>query len=109
MNVVTDGRAIRRRIVCAVYRDIGSPARSRIKDKWNEVGFRIVILADLGRGIGPSGVEVTQSSRFYSMGTTKIIHHVLANELAKAIGIDRIWYHVLGDWYALRLAVDRAT
>ena len=49
MNVVTHGRAVRRRIVCSKHRDIGSSSRSRIEDKRNEMGLRIVILADLSR------------------------------------------------------------
>src|SRR5262249_44289217 len=57
MNIVTHGRAIRRRIVCSKHRDIGSPTRSRIKDKRNEMGLRIVILADLSRGLGTGRVK----------------------------------------------------
>ena len=107
MNVVTHGRAIRRGIVCSKYRDVRFPTGSRIKDKRNEMGLRIVILADLSRRIGASGVEVTQPGRFYSMGTAKIVHHVLANELTEAIGINWIAHRMLADWHAIRLAVDR--
>src|SRR5262249_6871178 len=107
MNIVTHGCAIRRRIVCSKHRDIGSPTRSRIKDKRNEVGLRIVILADLGCGIGAGGVAVTQPSRFYSIGAAKVVHHALANEFAEAIGIDWVGPRMLSDWHTIRLAVDR--
>ena len=64
MNVVTHGSAVRRRIVCSKHRDIGSLTRSRVEYERNEMGLRIVILADLGRGIGAGGIEVTQPGRF---------------------------------------------
>ena len=57
MNIVTHGRAIRRRIVCSKHRDIGSPTRSRIKDKRNEMGLWIMILADLSRGSAPAALK----------------------------------------------------
>jgi hypothetical protein len=64
MNVVTHGSAVRRRIVRSKRRDVGSPTRSRIKYKRNEMGLRIVILADLSRRVGAGGIKVTQPCRF---------------------------------------------
>src|SRR5262249_4966556 len=107
MNIVTHSRAIWRRIVRSKHRDSGSFSRCRIKDKWNKMSLRIMMLADLGRGIGASGVEVTQPCRFNSVGAAKIIHHVLTNELGEAIRIDWIEHRMLVDWHAIWDSVDR--
>ena len=72
------------------------------------MGLGIVILADLSRGVGAGRVEITQPNRFYSMGAAKIIHHVLANELAETIGVDWMGHRMLGDRHVFGLAVDRA-
>jgi hypothetical protein len=108
MNIVTYGCAIRRWIVRSKHRDIGSPNQSRIKDERNETGLRIVILADLSRGISASGVKITSAAPISLRGAAKVIHHVFANELAEAIRINWIVNHMFGDWRAIRLAINRA-
>src|SRR5262249_28125025 len=107
MNIVTHGRAIRGRIVCSEHRDISPPTASGIKPKRNEMGLRIVILANLSCWIGAGGIEVTQPGRSYSVSIPKVVHHALANELAEAIWVNWIRRRRLADWHVIWLAVNR--
>ena len=70
------------------------------------MGFGVVILPDLSRGIGPRSVEISQPRRLQAIGSSEINHHALAGELGETVGVDRIEPGRLGNWEMFRLAMD---
>src|SRR5262245_62079086 len=108
MYVITNRRAVRCRIICAEYRDRWSHTCSNFEHQWNEMGLGIVILANLGRRLGASSVEVPQPGRFQPVGAIEIIHHPFTNELSEAIWIDRIRPRAFDNRNAIRLSINGA-
>src|SRR5207244_6178997 len=63
VDVIADAGAVRRGVVRAEDFNRGAPAENRLKDKGNEVRFRIVIFADGPIRARTRGVEVAQGGK----------------------------------------------
>ncbi len=108
VDIVAHRAAVRRRIVGAVDVDLRPPAERRRQHERHEMRLGIVRLADLALGVGAGGVKIAQGGVGHAMGLAVPVDRSLADQLALAIGIDRILRRILGDRHARRRAVGGA-
>ena len=108
MDVVAHGRAVRRRIVGAEDFQRRRDAERRLDRQRNEMGFRIVVLADLAIGIGARGVEVPQRDPLQPVRVAEPRQHPLGLELAFAVRVDRVCRRAFGDRHLGRCSVHGA-
>src|SRR3546814_12805643 len=88
MNVVADRRAVRCRVIRAEDLKRGPLPERGFEDERNQVGFRIVRLADLAVRIRAGRSEVTECRPFQAVGLTIPGKGAPDGELGLAIGVD---------------------
>ena len=87
MDVVPHAGAVPGGIIVAKDADIGPLAVGHLKDQGDQVGFRVMGLADMAPGMGPAGVEIPQGYEFEPIGPGAPAHHPLHGQLGGPIGV----------------------
>ncbi len=106
VDVVADRRSVRGRIIPAHQIERRNLPLHRHQRPRNQVGFRLVHLADPGGRVGAAGVEIAQADRGHSVRRGIVAQSLLDHQLGAAIRIDRGLRGRLGDRLALGHAVD---
>ena len=97
VDVVADAGAIGGGIVAAIHLDRGPPAGQGLQHQGDQVGFRVVVLADVTGGVGAGGVEVAEDHAGLAVGGAEIGQQLLHHPLAAAVGVDRLLGGALAD------------
>ena len=104
MDVVADTGTVRGVVVGTEHGDVRPKAGGGLQHQRNQMGLRLVALAQLTVGIGAGGVEVAQAHRFQSVSHAVIRQHLLDHPLAASVGVDGILGMILVDgrsqWFA---------
>ena len=108
MDVVADAGAIRRRIVIPEDLQIGTLAAHHIEHQRDQMGFRLMVLAQITGRISTGRIEIAEDHARQAIGATEIVQQLLHHPLAAPIGIDRLLRMLLGDRHLLRHAVGGA-
>ncbi len=108
VDVVADRGAVGGGIVGAVDLDRVARSERGAQDARDQVGFRLVVLADLAIGIGPGGVEVAQRGVTQPIGAGVPVERPLDRQLGVAVGIERRFRGRLADRHPLGNAIHRA-
>ena len=105
MDVVPHAGAVWRGIVLAEDADMLLPSQRRFHHQRDQVGFRLVILADACLRVGTGGIEVAQRRIADAIGSVTPFQHILDGQLCSAVGVGRLGAVALLDGLLLRLAV----
>ena len=108
MHIVADAGAIGCVVVAPVHRNMRSPARGHLQHQRDQVGFRLVALADATQRIGSGRIEVAQADRAQPIGPVAVGQNLLDHALAVAVGVDRHLRMRLIDGAALGLTEGRS-
>ena len=106
VDVVTQARSVRRRIVLAKDRDMVAFSERHLQNERDEMRLRRVILTDRAVGECPRRIEVAQGDIAHTVRAADPLHHLLHRELCLSVRIRRVRLVVLVNGNALRLAVD---
>ncbi|MNC27245.1 hypothetical protein D3C75_754120 [compost metagenome] len=105
MQVIPDAGAVLGGIVVTIDGDKRPFAQGYLENHGNQVGFRIMVLADFSALMGAAGVEITQRYIFNIMGHIEPFHHFFHGQLGFAVGVGREGAVGLENRHILRLAV----
>ena len=107
VDVVSEARAVRRRVVVAEHLE---PPTSgcRLDGARDHMNLGSVIFADLGLWIRSRRIEVAQRDPRHAMGAFEMRQRPFDGQLAFAVTVDRLLRLGLGDRGLDRLAVDRS-
>ena len=97
----------RRGVVGAEELELGPQAGRGLERQRDQVGLRVVALAEAAVRVGAAGVEVAQRRPAQAVGPLDVRQHALDHRLGGAVGVDRARWRVLGDRLRLGVAVDR--
>ena len=89
MHEIAHAGAVARIVVGAEHLEAGAPAERRLDRQRNRVGFGRMPLADPPFGIGSGGIEIAQHHRTESAVPVEVAKHLLDDQLAAPVGIDR--------------------
>ena len=105
MDIIPDAGAVLGGIVVAKHADRLSLSQGHLENDGDQMGLRIVGLADLAGDMGTAGVEVAQGHVFQAVGLGNPAHHVLHGQLGLAVAVGGHSTVVLQDGHPLRLTV----
>ena len=106
MKVVANAGPIGRRIVVAVDLELILPVGTRLEQPRNDVGLRVVILAESAVRPRTGDVEVAKPHCSQLASRLHPLQYVLEGKFARPVRVDRRGGRRLDDGYRLRLSVD---
>ena len=89
MNEIAHAGAVARIVVGAEHLEAGAAAERRLDGQRDGMGFRRMPFADPPFGIGAGGIEIAQHDGAEALVAIEIAEHLLDDQLAAPIGIDR--------------------
>ena len=107
MDVIPDAGAVPGGIVVAVNRHMVPPSVGNLQNNGDQVGLRVMRLADLTGHMRAAGVEVAQRHKPDAVGNGRPVEHPLHGELRLAVAVRRVGGVGLQNRHMLRLAVGR--
>lgn len=90
VDVVTDAGAIRGRIVRAIDRDMVAHALCCFQDEGDQVRLGVVVFPDRTVQLSAGRIEVAERNIAKAIGIGKVFHHVFDDQFRAAIDIGRI-------------------
>lgn len=107
VDVVPDAGAVRGGVVGAVDGDVVPDTLGGFQDEGDQVGFGIVVLADVSALRSAGGVEVAERSVLEALGIGAVPHHVFNDQLCPAVYVGGVMGEIFHDGRLFRFPVDR--
>ena len=108
MNIIANAGPVRRVVIFSEQLHAAPQPRRGPQGVGDEVGFGIVLLADLPVRAGAGRIEVAQCRVAQAFATRDITQHLLHSELGAPVDADWGLGLGFGQRQALRLAIGRA-
>ncbi|EKD60813.1 MAG: hypothetical protein ACD_54C00540G0002 [uncultured bacterium] len=108
MHIIAHASAVRRRVILPEQSQRRAAAFDGIQHQRDQVGFRAVLFADLGFGVGPRNIEIAEDHMVQPVSRAKILQHLLNGLFRGTVRVDRVLRRIFIEQHAILIAIRRA-